>query len=290
MHEIVSRDGRRLEVLTDGPEDGFPLVFHHGTPQGAVPFGVLNRPAADRGLRVIAYSRPGYGGSTARADAVVADDAQDVADILDALGYDEFVTLGWSGGGPRAIACAAMLPGRCRAAASGAGIAPPDAAGLDLLAGMGPENVEEFTAAFEGKAALTAWLDANSASVFEATAEQIVAAFGELVPDVDKAALTGELAEHLAASFRAAGRQGITGWLDDDLMLVRPWGFDLSAIEVPVAIWQGTEDLMVPFSHAQWLADHVRGASAHLVEGQGHFSLISRMDLVLADLLDLAHS
>jgi pimeloyl-ACP methyl ester carboxylesterase len=109
---VPAPDGRLLEVLVSGPGDGFPLVFHHGTPQAAVPDPVLEAAAAERGLRVVAWSRPGYGGSTPRADgattATVADDAADVAVILDHLGLGEFLSVGWSGGGPRSLACAAV--------------------------------------------------------------------------------------------------------------------------------------------------------------------------------------
>lgn len=289
---VPTGDGRQLEVLVHGPDDRFPLVFHHGTPQAAVPFGVLERAAAERGLRTISYSRPGYGHSTPRPDAdstaTVADDASDVATILDALGHEEFVTLGWSGGGPRALACAAVLSDRCRAATSGVGIAPPDAEGLDPMAGMGPENVAEYTAVAEGRESLEAFLTEHGVPLLRATAEGVTAALGGLLPDVDKRALTGELAEYLSASTRHAGRQGIVGWRDDDLTHSRPWGFDLSSLTVPVAIWQGTEDKMVPFAHAEWLATHVAGARANLVDGEGHISLIVQMGRILDDLLELA--
>src|SRR4051812_19407470 len=277
---VRTPDGRDLEVLVTGPADGLPLVFHHGTPQAAVPFGILERPAAERGLRTITYSRPGYGRSTRRSDgattATVADDASDTALVLDALGLGEFVSLGWSGGGPRALACAALLPGRCLAATSGVGIAPPDAEGLDLTAGMGPENVAEFAAAAQGIEALTAFLEEHGTPLFSASADDIAREMGGLLPPVDQAAMTGELAEYLSASSRHAGAQGIVGWRDDDLTLIRPWGFDLAAIQVPTAVWQGSEDLMVPFAHGQWLAANVAGAQAHLMEGDGHVSLMMR--------------
>ena len=288
---VPTPDGRTLEVLDAGPRDGFPLVSHLGTPQGAVPFGILERPAAERNLRVISYSRPGYGASTPRPDATttatVANDATDTATILDHLGLSDFVTLGWSGGGPRALACAAMLPDRCRAATCGVGIAPPAEFDGDVRDGMAPENVAEYTAAFAGPAELANYL-ATQTAYFSVTADQVADSLGELAPPVDRAALTGELAECLASSLRAAGRQGIVGWLGDDLTHTRPWGFDLGAITVPVAVWQGTEDAMVPFAHAQWLATHVAGARAHLVEGEGHLSLLMQMGRILDDLLDLA--
>ena len=289
---VKTEDGRTLEVLVRGPEDGLALLFHWGTPQGAVPFGILERPADDRNLRVISYSRPGYGTSSPRPNgatsATVADDAADSAAVLDHLGVGEFVTLGWSGGGPRALACAALLPGRCLAAASGAGVAPADAEGLDFTAGMGPENVEEFSAAFAGREALETWLSTNSPETFTATAADVIESFGDLLPEVDKRALTGELAQDMVTSLRHAGHQGIIGWRDDDLTLIRPWGFDLSAIDVPVAIWQGGQDKMVPFAHGTWLAERIPGARAHLYDGEGHISLIMQLGRVLDDLLDAA--
>lgn len=290
-HEIVrTKDGRDLEVRDTGPAEGFPLVYHHGTPQGAVPFPTLERAAADLGLRVISYSRPGYGSSSPRGDgtttAQVADDATDTATVLDSLGVGEFLTIGWSGGGPRAIACAALLPGRCLAAACCVGIAPAAEYDGDIRDGMAEENVAEYTAALTGVEALEEFLETQT-GFFTVSAEDVAAGLGALAPPVDRAALNGELAGYLAASVNAAGHQGIVGWRDDDLTHTRPWGFDLRKITVPVSIWQGRLDAMVPFAHAQWLAANVAGAQAHLVEGEGHLSLIQKAPEILADLLRL---
>jgi pimeloyl-ACP methyl ester carboxylesterase len=289
---VPTPDGRTLEVLVAGPEDGMPLVSHHGTPTGVVRDPKLEGPAAERGLRTIAYSRPGYGESTPRADgaatATVADDVADVVAILDHLGLDRFLTIGWSGGGPRSLACAALLPERCLGAVCGVGLAPLHEYDGDVRDGMGEENVEEFTAAMTGEAALTAWLEKHSPKVFSVTADQVAEALGSLAPPVDRAALGGDVAERAAAGFRHAGHQGIVGWLHDDLAMVRPWGFSVGDITVPVSVWQGTEDKMVPLAHAQWLASHVPGARVHLEEGEGHISLRAQMPRILDDLLDMA--
>lgn len=287
---IRTIDGRSLDVRDTGPAEGFPLVYHHGTPQGAVPFPTLERAAAELGLRVISYSRPGYGSSSPRENgattARVADDAADTATVLDHLGIDEFLTIGWSGGGPRALACAALLPGRCLAAACCVGIAPADQYDGDIRDGMAEENVEEYTAVFAGVEALEKFLTTQT-GLFTVSAEEVAVGLGALAPPVDRAALTGELAGYLAASVNAAGRQGIVGWRDDDLTHTRPWGFDLGEIRVPVSIWQGSLDAMVPFAHAEWLAANVAGARAHLVDGEGHLSLIQKAPAILKDLLHL---
>jgi pimeloyl-ACP methyl ester carboxylesterase len=288
---MTTADGRTLEVRDSELADGFPLVFHWGTPSAAVAVPFLEEPARRRGLRLIAYSRPGYGESMPRPDgrdgATVADDVADTATILDQLGLADFVALGWSGGGPRALGCAALLPGRCRAAASVAGIAPPDAIDWDFREGMAEENVEEFTAVMEGADALEEHLAAQ-AGLFAVTGEELAEALGGLAPEADRAAMTPEVAEVLAASFRGAGLQGLVGWRDDDLMLFRAWGFDVGAIEVPVAVWAGASDTMVPFRQGEWLAAHVAGAHSHLLEDEGHISLITSPDRILDDLLDLA--
>lgn len=290
--QVPTPDGRTLEVLVAGAADGFPLVYHHGTPSGAVPDPELEDVAAERGVRVVAYSRPGYGESSPRADgattARVADDATDVATILDHLGLDRFVSLGWSGGGPRSLACAATLPGRCLAATCGVGLVPPAEFDGDVRDGMGEENVAEFTAALAGPEALAEWIEREGRWAFSVTGDQIGEALGSLAPPVDRRALTGARAERMAAAFRYAGHQGIVGWLNDDLTLTRPWGFEVAGITVPVAVWQGTEDTMVPLAHAEWLIAHIPGVRGHLVEGEGHVSLRARMPRILDDLLDLA--
>ena len=122
---LTTPDGRRLEVLTAGPAGGLPLLFHNGTPSGLVAFEPMTAAAADRGLRTVMYARPGYGQSAPRPGRSVADTVGDASTVLDDLGADQFVTVGWSGGGPHALACAALLPGRCLAAASLAAWPPP---------------------------------------------------------------------------------------------------------------------------------------------------------------------
>lgn len=288
--DITTPDGRTLEVLDSGGE-GFPLLYHSGSPSAAVQFRRLESAAGAQGMRMITYSRPGYGRSSpypVPGAARVRDDLNDVTTILDELDVEEFVTLGWSGGGPRALACAALLPGRCRAASTVAGAAPYDAVGLDWFAGMGESNVEEYAAAREGMAAYEAYLARELQGMAEITSEQLSAGLGDLTPPVDVAALTPDLADHLSASFRHACHQGVTGTRDDGLAMFNGWGFDLAAIAVPVAIWHGSVDAMVPLGHGRWLADHVPGARVHLLDGEGHVSLVARLDEILSELRDLA--
>lgn len=289
LGEMTTSDGRVLEVLTGGDPAGLPLLYHYGTPSAVVPNGPLDAVCDELGLRLISYSRPGYGGSTPRPrPGRIVDDVADMSAVLDAQGAEEFVVFGWSGGGPRALAAAALLPDRCRAAALLAGVAPLDAEGLDWFAGMGPENVEDVEAALQGVEVYEQLLEKTLPPMFAATADDLVASFGELLTPVDAAAVTGELAELMAAQAGRAGAQGMIGARDDGLALSAPWGFDVRDITVPVAVWQGRQDAMVPFGHGVWLADHIPGARRHLFEDEGHVSLAAQMDRILADLVALA--
>jgi pimeloyl-ACP methyl ester carboxylesterase len=287
---VAAAQGRQLEVLTAGPEDGLALVFHNGTPGGLVAFGPMTAAAAERGLRTVMYARPGYGASTPQPGRRIADAAGDVAAVLDALGAEQFVSAGWSGGGPHALASAALLPDRCLGAASIAGVAPYAAAGLDWLAGMAGENVAEFGAAAAGEAELTAFLAAAAAELRDITGEQMIAGLGELASPTDRSVLTGEFADYMAAAFRAALSSGIAGWRDDDLAFAADWGFVLGT-GAPVAVWQGDQDMMVPFGHGKWLAAQLPEARAHLVPGAGHLSLaVGQFGEILDDLLSLARA
>jgi pimeloyl-ACP methyl ester carboxylesterase len=266
-------DGRALDVDISGPDGGTPLVVHHGTPGERTQYPPFAEAAAARGLRYVAASRPGYGGSSRQPGRAVADCAADTVAVLDHLGARRCYTVGASGGGPHALACAALLPDRVLACATVAGVAPFDAEGLDFLAGMGRENHEEFGAALAGPAELQAYLEREARTLVGATGEELAAALGDLASAVDVAALTGEFAAYLAESLHRAVAGGIWGWFDDDMAFTRPWGFGLEDVGVPVVVWQGGQDRMVPSAHGRWLAAHLPDATARLLPGEGHLSI-----------------
>jgi pimeloyl-ACP methyl ester carboxylesterase len=218
---LALSDGRVLEVDVSGRDGGIPLVVHHGTPGERSQYPPFVEAAVARGLRFVSYSRPGYGGSSRRPGRAVADCAADTAAILAHLGADRCYTLGGSGGGPHALACAALLADRVLACATVAGVGPFGAEGLDFLEGMGRENHEEFGAALAGPAKLQAYLKQEARAFAGVTGEQVVAALGDLVSAVDVAALTGDFAAYVAASFRQAVTNGIwagstTTWRSPD--------------------------------------------------------------------------
>jgi pimeloyl-ACP methyl ester carboxylesterase len=241
--------------------------------------------AARNGLRLVTYSRAGYGASTRNPGRSVADVVGDMAQVLDHLGVDRCVTAGQSGGGPHSLAMAALLPDRTAGALSIAGVAPYESDGLDFLAGMGEQNVDEFGAALEGEDALRANLEMQAPMLRGADGPGVIEALATLLPDVDRALLTEAYGDWMAGNMAEGIRPGIDGWVDDDLAFTRPWGFDLASITVPTMLWQGSEDLMVPFAHGVWLADHVNGVTPHLLDGEGHLSIgVGAQDEMFAEL------
>src|SRR5258705_1257490 len=143
----ITPDGRNLDLYLAGPPDGEVLLFHSGTPSAPLPFQPSVDLMAERGLRYVAFSRAGYGSSTRRPGRSIADVVDDALVVLDHVGAERAVTIGWSGGGPHALACAALMPDRIRGAATLASVAPYPADGLDYLADTGEENIAEFNAA-----------------------------------------------------------------------------------------------------------------------------------------------
>ena len=284
--ELPTPDGRSLDLYLAGPPDGTPLVFHIGTPGSGLPFEPFVQALADRGLRYVSWSRPGYGSSTRQPGRDVVDVVADTATVLDHLGAERCYVLGWSGGGPHARACAARLADRVDAAATIGGVAPWPAEGLDWMAGMGEENVEEFNASLEGPDALIAFKERNWPILSKVSGQEVADAFGDLIDDVDRGSLTGEFAEWMAATMREGLREGYWGWFDDDMAFTRPWGFDLGSIRVPVHIWQGAHDRMVPFGHGEWLAAHVSSACPHLFAEHGHLTLaVDSLPQILDELI-----
>lgn len=284
----VDVGGRPLEAAVAGADDLPVVVLHHGTPQSFLPMTSVIAMAQRVGVRLVTFSRPGYRSSGRLPGRTVADVVADVAAVLDHLGVEQAVTAGVSGGGPHALACAALLPDRVRAAASVCGVAPHDVPGLDFLAGMGADNIAEFGAAVEGEGPLRAFLKAELPALADLDATTLVAAWDTLLPAVDRASLTGEVGTETAAATHDALDGSVDGWLDDDLAFVRPWGFDLASIPVPVSIWQGGQDQMVPFAHGRALSDLMPGAHTHLLPDEGHLSIVvGSFEAVLRELLEI---
>jgi pimeloyl-ACP methyl ester carboxylesterase len=270
---VELKDGRTLEVHELGEPDGFPIVFHHGTPGS----GTIYDRWATPGVRVIAYDRAGYGGSTRRPGRAVVDVVADITAVADELGLERFATWGLSGGGPHALACAAVCDERLTAAATLAGVGPWNADGLDWLAGMGEGNRREFDLVLAGEDALRPALERERTEMLAAAPEQLRDAMAPHLSPTDSAALTSDLAEYFHGNMTHGIGDSSDGWIDDNLAFVMPWGFELSAITRPVLVVQGGDDLMVPRQHGEWLAANVPGAESRIDDAHGHLTLAEHL-------------
>ncbi len=274
---ISAARGRELCVEIAGDPHGKPILVHTGSPNSRHLYGEWIADAEDKGIRLISYDRPGYGGSTVRPGHTVASGAEDVRTIAEALGHDRLGFWGWSGGGPYALACAALLPDVAVAVAAVASLAPYGAEGLDYFAGMGELNAEDIRLFFSDpeesrRMHHQAWEEARAA-----TPEQLAEVMKSVLSPVDAEAMTGAVAQWLADRAHDGLAAGDQGWWDDGASHLTGWGFDLEDIRVPVKIWHGRQDRMVPVQHSEWLAANVLGAEAEITDSDGHLTVIGRV-------------
>jgi pimeloyl-ACP methyl ester carboxylesterase len=270
---IQASAGRSLTVYDVGDPDGAPVLFHHGTPSSGIPFDAHARLAEEQGVRLVSYDRAGYAESTRDPGRDIAAVARDAVAIADALGIERLATWGLSGGGPHALACAALAPERFAAVATVGGVAPYGATGLDWLARMGEANVAEFGAALAGEDELRPALEAEAAGLASSSTGELIAAMSTLLSPPDVAAVEGPLGEYLLGSFTRGLSHGVDGWVDDDLAFTRDWGFEPAELGRPVLVVQGRQDLMVPRDHGTWLAARIPGAEAWFSDDEGHLTL-----------------
>jgi pimeloyl-ACP methyl ester carboxylesterase len=285
---VETPDGRELCVESGGDASGRAVLVHGGSPSSRHLYGPDLKDAEERGIHLIGYDRPGYGGSTPQPGRSVADCAIDVRAIADAFGIDRMGVWGVSGGGPHALACAALLPDLVSAAASLASPAPYGAPGLDFFTGMGQDNIDDFKLFLEDPQAAREKTAKDREDMLHVTPDQVVVALASLLSPTDQAALNDELASFLVASIKDGLAPGDQGWWDDAGAHMAPWGFSFDAIAIPVQLWHGRQDRFVPFQHGEWLAAHIPGVDAHLSETDGHLTLNKRVPGVHAWLLQHA--
>jgi pimeloyl-ACP methyl ester carboxylesterase len=265
-------DGRQLMYAVWGDARGTPVFSLHGTPGCRLNRYPDEQRLSAAGIRLITYDRPGYGRSDRHPGRQVVSCVADVEAIANALRLDRFAVTGGSGGGPHALAVAARLPERVMRARCAVGFAPYGASGLDWFAGMDPENVKEFGWALAGEEELHRQLTREAADMVARVAQDpanVLGADWELA-ESDHAVLANPLVQGvMREAVPETVARGVWGWVDDDLAFLRPWGFDLGEISVPVEIRYGMQDVLVPAQHGRWLGEHVPAASV-VAETGGH--------------------
>jgi pimeloyl-ACP methyl ester carboxylesterase len=275
---VRTRDGRALTYEEHGDPSGKPVILMHGTPGsrlGPIPRASRLYPL---GVRVITYDRPGYGGSDHLPERFVAHAAADVADLADALGIERFAVVGRSGGGPHALACAALLPDRVVRAAALVSIAPYVPMDREKwFAGMSEGNRIEYSAAEAGREKLEALLGELGSLIRDDPEAHLPFDPAELTR-ADRAVMADfAIRGMMHANFGEAMRVSADGWIDDTLSFVRPWGFDPAGIDVPVKMWHGAEDVHSPVAHTAWLAARIARADTVIQSGAGHFASIAEI-------------
>ena len=266
-------DGRVLRAYDSGADAAarLVLVWHHGSPQTGVPLEPVLAAAAARGIRVISYGRPSYGGSSPRPGRDVASAAADVAAVADAFGVERFAAMGASGGGPHALAGAALLPERVTGVVTLAGIAPRTDA-FDWFDGMRAPG--GLRSALQGREAR-----ARHAETEEFDPEQFL--------PVDFAALDGGWSS-LNDDVARSDAFGPDGLIDDDVAFARPWGFELEDVRAPVLLVQGEGDRVVPRRHASWMLSRLPNATLWMRLDDGHVSVLDTVPDAMDWLLERA--
>jgi pimeloyl-ACP methyl ester carboxylesterase len=274
---VRAADGKDLVVDYADLPGGFPVLVHPPSPgsRRMLPSAV-ELAASKFGLALISYDRPGYGRSTARPARSVADAALDVRAIAAELGVWRLAVWGHSGGGPFALASAALLPDLVVAACVFASLAPADAPGLDYLGSWQEEERAEIELFFSEPelARRQRWSQAQERHETLSTAAGWLEMFGESADDAEPRVL--ELAEHLALVEQDSLGSGDQGWWDDNVAFLTPWGFDPASIAVPVQLWHGEADKAVPPAFGHWLAERIPGVDAHFPADDDHGSIHDR--------------
>ena len=277
LKTMTTPDGRELAFALWGDPDAFPVLALHGTPGSRLERWPDEDVYRSLGVYLVTHDRAGYGRSSRRRGRNVADEADDVRFLADHLGFDRFGVAGGSGGGPHALACAALLPERVVRAQCVVGVAPFGEPGLERdawLAGMDPENVKEFGWAEAGEDVLAVELEAEYARTVERVANDPASFLGDYeLSESDRAQVARpERIQITRETTPEQGRNGVGGWVDDDLAMIKPWGFEVDRIDVPVLVRFGATDVLVPPAHGEWLVAHVPGCVVKVDDVAGHFA------------------
>jgi pimeloyl-ACP methyl ester carboxylesterase len=282
-------DRRDLEYYISGPARAQGLlVFHVGSPSAAVGYPGLTAAAAALGLRTVTYSRQGYAGSSRNAGRRVRDEAAITATLADHLGHEQFFTIGWSGGGPAALACAALLPERVRACLTLASPSPPDEVGEQWWTWSGPNEAEFRTLRTEDQDSLIPEYEEAGAQFLNMRPALLGRLPGTPEADLEAVRGRGGMGRPLARSMRRAVSNGIWGWFDDAVALAGDWGFKVAEIRVPVIVRHGELDPLVDPRHGRWLGRSIAGARLRMVPEAGHGSICQPFDAIVGLLAEAA--
>jgi pimeloyl-ACP methyl ester carboxylesterase len=279
---VHAAGNRAIGIYEYGDASGAPVFALHGTPACGAGFDWTDRSARERKLRIIAPDRPGIGNSTAQPMPAVASYAAELAALADALEIDRFTVLGYSGGGPYALAVAAALGPRVQSATIVASAGEIGA--WAVFSDLARSDRQITWLALHAPVLARATLRAADLGARVAPRLTLRSASSELTAS-DRAVLQnlGSPSQALAL-FTQALAHSSAGVVADYALLARPWHVDLGAITVPVHCWHGTADTLVPLAHTEDLVARLPNARLTTWPGEGHLAFIAHIDDVLADI------
>lgn len=270
--QLTLRDGRRLGFAEYGPANGAPVLYFHGWPGSRLEPGVAESLQTQLGVRVIATDRPGYGLSSFQERRRIVDWVSDVSELADTLGLGRFAVLGVSGGGPYALACAAQIPDRLSGTGLVCSVGPLEAPGATH--GMLAMNRRLLFLARKTPSLARALARCGLRAFWNYTREVLPKSVLAHLPEADRQLLASpDLRNALLANWREAFRTGTRGMAWDGCLYAGPWGFSLEEIRVPVGLWHGEADVIVPARMGRDCATWIPNCRAQFLPQEGHFSL-----------------
>ena len=265
-------DSRCIEYIDNGVSSKSALILHHGTPTSMTVWGTWLAAAAELGIRAIAFTRPGYASSDRKVGRSIIDANEDLEEILNQLAVENFVSVGWSGGGPYALASG--LLNKCSGVQLIASVSPYDAEDFDWFQDQTPEMVEEAKISARSLEDSINFKENYYKEFRDMTAEQFLTEYAKRSSFESFETIYREFSKDLSFSMHDALRDGVIGYAEDEYAFLRNWGFDTKEIQVPVLIWQGLDDLSVSPHMARWLNANISNPTLKLLEGQHHSSIM----------------
>jgi pimeloyl-ACP methyl ester carboxylesterase len=265
-------DGRSIEYIDNCVSSKSALILHHGTPTSMTVWNTWLAAAAEEGVRAIAFTRPGYAGSDRKVDHRIIDSIDDLDQILNQLEVENFVSIGWSGGGPYALASGLLK--RCTGVQLIASVSPYDAEDFDWFKDQTPEMVEEAKVSAKSLEDCLAFKEGYYTDLRDMTAEQLLVEYEKRSSFKTFEAAYREFSKDLCFSMHDALRDGALGYAEDEFAFLRNWGFECTDIRVPVVIWQGLDDKSVSPHMAKWLNSNTFNPTLELLDDQHHGSIM----------------
>jgi pimeloyl-ACP methyl ester carboxylesterase len=275
----VDAGGRVVGVYEYGDPNGAPVMVFHGTPACGAGFAWADAPARERGLRLIAPDRPGIGLSSRLPAWTVADYPAEVATLADALGVEQYAVWGYSGGGPYAVACAALAADRVTTTAVAAGMGQM---GVWARADDFEKTDRQMTELSTKHPAIARIILGTTGRLARLSPKSAMKSFEKQLNDRDREIVLGlGSPDEVMALFTQAFLRGAAGVVADYAALSEPWGFKVELVETPLAIFHGDADTMVPLGHSEELAKRVPAAELTIWPGEGHLGTIPHVGEIL---------